>query len=140
MNLLRICFLTGASVVAVAGTLIWRGGRRPSPAQREAQRRQRINAQGRITDGCVLEVQHSEAAGGQPAQVVLYSYDVRGVEYHCAQDVTALGLELDPDSCNMGAAANIKYDPRHPGDSIVAAEGWCGLRIGARRATPLPQP
>ena len=138
MNLLRICFLTGASMVAVTGTLIWRGGRRPSPEQREAQRRQRIHARGRITDGCVLELQQSASANGQPAQVVLYSYDVRGVEYHCAQDVTSLGLALDPDSCSTGAAANIKYDPRHPGDSIVAAEGWCGLRVGSRRAAPQP--
>jgi hypothetical protein len=133
MNLLRICFLAGASMAVVAG-LVWRGGRRPSPEQRETERRQRINAQGRITDGCVLEVQQGTSPEGQPRLVVLYSYNVRGVEYHCAQDVSALGLAIDPDT--MGAAANIKYDPRHPGDSIVAAEGWCGLRIGSPRIAP----
>jgi len=133
MNLLRICFLAGASMVVVAG-LVWRGGRRQSPEQREAERRRRINAQGRITDGCVLEVQQGNSPEGQPTLVVFYSYDAAGVEYHCAQDVTALGLALDPDS--LGAAANIKFDPRHPGDSIVAAEGWCGLRIGSPRITP----
>jgi hypothetical protein len=133
MNLLRISFLTGASLIAVAGTLVWRGGRKNNPEQREALRRQRIHAQGRITDGCVQEVQVSESEAGPPTQVVLYSYGVSGVHYECAQDVTALDLGLEADSCCMGAAANIKYDPRHPGDSIVAAEGWCGLRLSALR-------
>ena len=66
MNLLRICFLTGASMVAVTGTLIWRGGRRPSPEQREAQRRQRIHAR--------LKAQ--EGATGRPEEVL----DVLGAD------------------------------------------------------------
>jgi Protein of unknown function (DUF3592) len=131
MNLLRISFLTGASLLAVAGTLVWRGGRSKNPEQREALRRQRIHAQGRITDGCVQEMQFSETEDGRPTQLVLYSYGVSGVHYECAQDVTPLGLALDADSSCVGEAVNIKYDPHNPGDSIVAAEGWCGLRLTA---------
>ena len=136
MNLLRICLLSGAaSLVAVAGTLVLRSRRGKSPEQEELLRRQRISAEGRITDGTVLEVQEIDSGSGQPSQVVLYSYDVRGVQYHCAQDVTHLHLALDRANCCTGDA-NIKYDPRRPGDSIVAAESWCGLRISS--PSPLP--
>ena len=131
MTLLRICFLTSASILAVGGTLIWRGGRKKDPDQQETLRRQRIGAEGRITDGTVLEVQEFESGSGPSTQVVLYSYDVRGVQYECAQDVTPLHLSLDRASCCTGDA-NIKYDPRDPRDSIVAAESWCGLRISAQ--------
>jgi hypothetical protein len=137
MNLLRICFFTGASLIAVAGTLAWRARHKNDPELEEALRRQRISAQGRITDGTVLEVQEVERGSGGHAQVVLYSYDVRGVQYECAQDVTPLHLALDRASCCTGDA-NIKYDPRHPGDSIVAAESWCGLRISSPAAVPAP--
>jgi hypothetical protein len=137
MNMLRICFFTGASLFAVAGTLAWRGRNKKDPELEETLRRQRINSQGRITDGTVLEVQEVERGSGAHAQVVLYSYDVRGVQYECAQDVTALQLELNRASCCTGDA-NIKYDPRSPGDSIVAAESWCGLRISSAGAMPAP--
>jgi hypothetical protein len=134
MNLLRICFFTGASLFAVgAGTLVWRARHKNDPELEEMLRRKRINAEGRITDGTVLEVQEVEHGNGHPAQVVVYSYDVRGVQYECAQDVTPLHLSLHRASCCTGDA-NIKYDPRHPGNSIVAAESWCGLRISAPTA------
>ena len=137
MNLLRICIVTSATLFAVAGTLAWRGRHKKDPELEETLRRERINNQGRITDGTVLEVQEVERGSGGHGQVVLYSYDVRGVQYECAQDITALHLELNRASCCTGDA-NIKYDPRSPGDSIVAAESWCGLRISARGAMPAP--
>ncbi len=136
MTLLRIFFLTGAaSLVAVAGTLVLRIRRGIPPAQEEMLRRHRISAEGRITDGTVLEVQEIDSGNDHPSQVVLYSYGVRGVQYECAQDVTPLNLALDRAGCCTGDA-NIKYDPRHPGDSIVAAESWCGLRISSLGAVP----
>ena len=82
----------------------------------------------------MLELQEIDHGSG-PVQVVVYSYDVSGVQYECAQDVTPLNLALDRASCCTGDA-NIKYDPRRPVDSIVAAESWCGLRI----STPSPMP
>ena len=135
MNLIRIICLTGgASLFAVAGALAWRARRKEDPEQEERLRRERINSVGRITDGTVLEVQEMDRGAGQ-AQVVVYSYDVRGVQYQCAQDVTPLHLALNRASCCTGDA-NIKYDPRHPGDSIVAAESWCGLRISMSAPEP----
>jgi hypothetical protein len=127
MTLLRICVaLFGLSAFAVGSAVICRRRHRTPPEQLEALRRQRIGAHGRVTDGTVLEVQE-QADDGPAKQIVLYSYQIAGVGYHCAQDLTALGAWLDLRACCLGPAS-IKYDPRSPGDSIVAAEGWCGLR------------
>ncbi len=130
MTLFRIytCTLTGAVVIAAASSLVWLGRRKKTPEQREALRRQRISAQGRITDGTVLDVQEFDSGSGHPVQMVLYTYDVAGVQYECSQEVTHLRQFLDLHSCRIGVATSVKYDPHHPGNSIVVAEDWCGLR------------
>lgn len=136
MTLLRISLaISGACVFALGSALAYSRRRRKTPEQLEALRRERICAEGRITDGTVLDLHHIDSGNGQCKQLVVYSYDVRGVQYHCAQDLTALA-SLDLRACCLGDAASIKYDPRHPADSIVAAASWCGLR-NARRKTPL---
>ena len=137
MSLLRIYSLTGATVIATvgiatAGTLMWLKARRKTPEQREMLRRQYICARGRITDGSVLDVHQLDTIGGQPMQMVLYSYEVAGVHYECSQELTHLRQFFDLDSCSMGVAASVRYDPQHPGNSIVLAETWCGLRIWPR--------
>ena len=130
MTLFRIygLSLTGAVVIAAASSLVLLGGRKKTPEQYEMLRRHRINAQGRITDGTVLDVQELDSGAGHRLQMVLYTYDVAGVQYECSQDVTHLHQLLDLHSCRIGVATSIKYDPRHPGNSIVVAETWCGLR------------
>jgi hypothetical protein len=128
MILFRICTLSGAIVIAVASTLVWLGRRKKTPEQREALRRQRISSHGRITDGTVLDVQEFDSDTGHPVQMVIYTYDVAGVQYECSQDLTHLRQILDLHSCRIGVATSVKYDPYHPGNSIVMAETWCGLR------------
>jgi hypothetical protein len=128
MTLFRICTLSGAIVIAVAIALVWLGRRKKTPEQREALRRQRISSHGRITDGTVLDVQEFDSDTGHPAQMVIYTYDVAGVQYECSQDLTHLRQFLDLHSCRIGVATSVKYDPHHPGNSIVVAETWCGLR------------
>jgi hypothetical protein len=128
MTLFRICTLSGAIVIAVAIALVWLGVRKKTPEQREALRRQRISAHGRITDGTVLDVQEFDSDTGHPVQMVIYTYDVAGVQYECSQDLTHLRQILDLHSCRIGVATSVKYDPYHPGNSIVMAETWCGLR------------
>ncbi len=131
MNMFRIyaCTLTGAVAIAAATSLVWLGRQKKTPEQREALRRQRLSAQGRITDGTVLDVHEYNPEGGHTVQMVMYTYDVAGVQYECSQEVTHLGQIPDLRSCRIGVAASIKYDPYHPGNSIVVAEDWCGLRI-----------
>ena len=133
MTLLRIYTLTGLVVAITAGSsMVWLNSNKKTPEQREALRRQRINEQGRITDGTVLDVREIDTRTGHAVQMVHYSYAVAGVHYECAQEVTHLGQLFDLNSCRIGVATSVKYDPRHPGNSIVVAETWCGLRSGVR--------
>jgi len=128
MTLLRMYSLTGVTVIAMAGAMAWLRGKKKTPEQREVLRRQRISEQGRVTAGTVLDVREIDSATGHSVQLVHYSYEVAGVQYECAQDVTLLGQFFDLHSCRIGVTSSVKYDPRHPGNSIVVAETWCGLR------------
>jgi hypothetical protein len=128
MALIRIYTLTGALVIAAASSLLFLRRGKKTPEQREALRRQRINASGRITDGTVLDVQEFDSGTGHTVQMVIYNYDVAGVQYECSQDVTHLRQYVDLHSCRIGVANSVKYDPRSPGNSIVVSETWCGLR------------
>jgi hypothetical protein len=130
MNSLRLySFAAGSlALVAIGMTFIRRKGRK-TPDQRERERRLRISAGGRITDGTVIDVHEIESTPAQPgAQLVIYQYDVAGVSYECSQDVTMLRPYVDLHSCRLGLPASIKYDPQNPGNSIVIAEDWSGLR------------
>lgn len=102
--------------------------RHKSPEQLEQQRRQRIHANGRITDGTVIDT-HETEVGGVAAQFVVYQYEVGGVSYESSQDVTHLRHFVDLHSCRIGLPASVKYDSQNPGNSIVIAEGWSGLRL-----------
>jgi hypothetical protein len=128
MTMIRIYALTGAIVIAAASSMLWLGGKKKTPEQREALRRQRISEQGRITDGTVLDVQEFDSDTDHPVQMVIYTYGVAGVQYECSQDVTRLRQFLDLHSCRIGVTTSVKYDPHNPGNSIVVAETWCGLR------------
>jgi hypothetical protein len=120
----------GSSAFAVAtGTYYWLRSQRKTAEQREMERRLKLSALGRITDGTVLDTQEYTSDGQQPVQLLIYTYDVAGVTYECSQDITHLREIVDVQSCKIGVPASIKYDPRNPGNSIVVAEAWSGLRI-----------
>lgn len=129
MSLLPLYTVTGVTVVSAAGAMAWLTGKKKTPEELEALRRQRICDQGRITDGTVLDVCEYDYGTGQSVQMVLYAYQVAGVQYECAQEVTHLRPLLDLNSRHIGSATGVRYDPHHPGNSIVVAESWCGLRI-----------
>jgi hypothetical protein len=120
--------------IAVAGTIGAIGlvylavGRRKTPGEYERMRRERINNFGRITDGTVLDAQEMQV-NDQPAQLVIYQYDVGGVSYEASQDITTLRQWVDMHTCRIGLPTSVKYDPQNPGNSIVIAEGWIGLRM-----------
>jgi hypothetical protein len=128
MTMFRIYIFAGALVVAAASSVAWLGRHKKTAEEREALRRQHIAAHGRVTDGTVLDVQEINSGTGHPVQLVLYTYDVAGVQYECSQDVTQLREYLDLHNCRIGVASSVKYDPLYPGNSIVVSESWCGLR------------
>jgi len=102
--------------------------KRKSPQDQERERRLWLNRNGRITDGTVTDVQEVPTQSGEPLQMLIYQYDIGGVSYEASQDVTYLRQHVDLHSCRLSLPASIKYDPHNPGNSIVIAEGWSGLR------------
>ena len=124
----RQLLLAAGGLAFIAGTVKYCFGKgRKDAAQRERERREKISTTGRITDGTVLDVRESEEAGTD-RQFLIYSYNVGGVEYECSQEVTELRPYINMHSCRLGLPASVKYDPHNPGNSILAAETWMGLR------------
>jgi len=129
MNELRLY-----SIIAIAGAGLlfgataWARSRRKTPDQRERERRMRISEMGRITDGTVIDVNEMQMNGSGELQLLIYHYDVAGVSYEASQDVSSLRHMVDLHSCRAGLMTSIKYDPGNPGNSIVIAENWTGLR------------
>jgi hypothetical protein len=127
-------------LLSIAGGVVLVGGaaaamvakmRRKSPEERERLRRETLNRTGRIIDGTVIdfaEVTNAKDATAPPVQLLIYQYDVSGVQYEASQDVTHLRQFVDVHSCRLGLPASVKYDPHHPQNSIVVAETWSGLR------------
>jgi hypothetical protein len=122
----------GAIGVALASYALLR--RKPKSADDvERERRTWLNTIGRITDGTVIDVQEidaqqSKGASNRPATMLIYQYDVAGVSYEASQDVTYLRQWINLHSCRLGLPTSVKYDARNPGNSMVIAEGWIGLR------------
>lgn len=129
MSALRLYAVMAAGAAAV-GVAVWQWVRahRTTPEQRERARRQRLAQIGRICDGTVLDVQEIGANGRGLSQLLIYTYDVGGVSYEASQDITSLRQLIDIHSCKLGLPSSVKYDPHNPGNSIVIAEAWTGIR------------
>ncbi len=137
--------VAGFRLYAIAGGLAVTGGLsalyiarryRKTPEQRERERRDHLQKVGRIIDGTVIDVSEMDQEG-RPVQLLIYNYDVAGVAYEASQDVTHLRQHIDLHTCRIGLPASVRYDPQNPGNSIVIAEGWSGLRL--TRLFPLRQ-
>ena len=133
MDFLKIYTIV-LSVAAVALAVFGLSRRKTkTPDDIERDRRTLLDQVGRITDGSVLDVQETyvEAGPGKDPkfhQLLLYQYEIAGVEYHCSQDVTYLRQWINLHSCRLGLLTSVKYDPQNPGNSIVISEYWNGLR------------
>ena len=127
-----------AGIAAIAGTVTYiYVRRRPTAEERERIRRDQLALTGRITDGSITETRwlptepslrdaNSAIASDTPT-LLLYRYKIAGVTYECAQDVSPL-----PDlvhQVRVDLPVQVRFDPRNPGNSIVVAEAWSGLRM-----------
>ncbi len=120
-------FVLCAAGLAFAGYALLR--RKPKTAEEvERERRDWLNTIGRITDGTVIDVQELSEQDERAATMLIYQYDVAGVSYEASQDVTYLRQWINLHSCRLGLPTSVKYDSRNPGNSMVIAEGWMGLR------------
>ena len=116
----------GAGVLLVTYFLL---RRKPKTAEDlERDRRAWLDQVGRITDGTVIDVQELRADHQHASTFLIYHYDVAGVSYEASQDVTYLRQRINLHSCRLGLPTSVKYDPQNPGNSIVIAENWSGLR------------
>lgn len=103
--------------------------RRKDPAELEKLRRLDVNKRGRIRAGRVVDLLEAETAGSK-TPLLIYSYEVAGVTYEAAQDVSALPEIAARARVFSGRTASVKYDPKRPGNSIIACEEWNGLGAG----------
>ncbi|MGA2235815.1 MAG: hypothetical protein ABSG23_10105 [Terriglobales bacterium] len=123
---LYILVLAAIGLAIAAYALLRRKSKSADDVERE--RRAWLNTVGRITDGTVIDVQEITTAANRPATMLIYQYDVAGVSYEASQDVTYLRQWINLHSCRLGLPTSVKYDARNPGNSLVIAEGWMGLR------------
>ena len=118
-----------AVLLGVIGYRTWKASR-VTPEEREKARRALLVHTGKMGDATLVEVHDT---------VLLYSYDVRGVEYTASQEVTVLKHLLPQDLSNLGPVS-VKYEARNPANSIVVAESWSGLRVNVSRGTAVTVP
>jgi hypothetical protein len=105
--------------------------RRPSPDELERLRREMLIRQGRIIDGTIIDIADlSPEESGRPCgmKLILYKYDIAGVVYECSQDVTMLAHLINIYDLRLSFPASVRYDPHNPGNSLVVAETWSGVR------------
>ena len=116
--------------------------KQPSPDELERKRRELLVQQGRIIDATVIDISDLTAQeSGRPngMQLILYKYEAAGVIYECSQDVTMLRHLVNIYDCRLGFPASVRYDPHNPGNSLIIAESWSGLRDTAN-SVPTPGP
>jgi hypothetical protein len=123
--------LAVAGIVAGSAAVYALMSKSPSPDEVERDRRMALVRSGRIIDATVLDISDlspEESGRSMGLQLILYQYDVSGVIYECSQDVTLLKNIVDIYAIRLSFPASVRYDPHSPGNSIIVAEGWSGLR------------
>jgi hypothetical protein len=115
----------GAAAVVFLALLAWKFLRKkPTAEELERRRRAAIQANGKLGDGEVVDVE---------GVAVVYSYSVGGVGYTASQDVSVFEGKLPENTMALLGPALVKFDPRNPANSIVICEEWSGLGGGGRK-------
>ncbi|MEO6049973.1 MAG: hypothetical protein ABIP78_01395 [Pyrinomonadaceae bacterium] len=78
------------------------------------ERRRSLLANGRITDGVILDSE----VNGAGEEVVFYLYTLNGVDFE-ASDILTAEQRLERAKYAPGAKVGIRYHPRNQGNSIV---------------------
>ncbi len=117
-------------VVAALGAMgviayYWRS-RRKTPEEVERARCLDLHRRGRLTSGEIIDVVEPQA-DPRNHRLVVYRYDVAGVRYEVAQDLTRLPQAYELAQRMLGNAIYLKYDTQQPANSIIACEHWSGI-------------
>lgn len=78
------------------------------------ERRRFLLAQGRITDGVILDSQ----IDGSGDEIIFYLYTLNGVDFE-SSDILTDEQRRDPVKYAPGARVGIRYDTKNQGNSIV---------------------
>lgn len=140
----------GAGAATAIGLAIYFFTRkRPTPEDLERERRDLIALTGRITDGTIMDTvvngtiditNNTDELAESPEDatpiptVIVYNYRIAGVTYECAQDVTSLASYVR--GVRSDLPVQVRYAPSNPGNSIIVADSWSGLRLNTTRLTP----
>jgi|SRR6185312_4666649 len=128
---LRLYAIAGGVVIAGGLTALHFATRnKKTPQDLERERREFLDRVGRIIDGTVIDVAELGPDDSNASQLLIYTYDVAGVQYEASQDVTHLRQYVDLHNCRIGVPTSVKYDAQNPGNSIVVSERWSGLHSG----------
>lgn len=124
---LEIGLALSVVVVSVSAGLLayFRMRRRKSPAETERLRRLWLGRTGRIAAAEVTGL--IEPAGDNPAIMLVYRYDVAGVTYEVMQDISTMPAIAAEARHWIAKGISVKYETKHPSNSIVACEVWSGI-------------
>ena len=123
-QILLAAALVLASALAVFLVRRWR---RKSPEELERLRRLDVHKRGRLGTGQILDFVEPPPGQAGP-RLMKFRYEVRGVGYEAAQDISALPGVVEAARRAAGQVV-IKYDPRRPTNSILACEEWSGIPV-----------
>jgi hypothetical protein len=126
--------LAASGVVAMAAgvAIIWLARRRLSPEELEKRRRLLVSRLGRTIEGVIVEAD---------ARTLFYTYNVHGVGYSAAQDISALLDTLEGDPARLVGSVSVKFLRANPANSIIVCEDWSGLpaRALALQSEPIEE-
>lgn len=80
----------------------------------EVMRRARLLLTGRIADGMIFDIQTDEAG----SIFIFYSYNISGVDYESSQTLN-YDQRRRQEEYKPGASVTVRFDPRHPTNSVV---------------------
>jgi len=114
-----------ATALGVWGIVYLVRSRRKSPEELERLRRLEVNRRGRLVSGQILDLIEPDTV----RKLLLYQYEVAGVSYEVAQDISALPALASHAHGLPGQTTSVKYDPKRPTNSIIACEEWFGIQM-----------
>lgn len=125
---LEIGLIAGAVVVLISAGLFayLKLLRKKDPVELERLRRLWLGRTGRIVGGEITGL--IEPEGEDTALLLVYRYDIAGVTYEVTQDVSRMPAVAAEARHLVGKDISVKYDMKHPSNSIAACEVWSGIR------------
>lgn len=118
------------AAAGAAGFAWWK--RRITPEERERRRLEELLRVGRSGDGLLTDVREDG--------VLEYTYDVRGITYAAAQDVSAVKDRLPPEAWTLIGPATVRYLPANPANSMLFSTEWSGLRVKPSQSETSSEP